>query len=100
MKLSLICFSIINVKSLLTFKCLLINSHECICCDDQTISVYLQAITTLVKSFPGQMNQWMPQILSPVWHTLTTSADVYPLSTVVTVTQNATMGYLESLVFF
>ncbi|KAK2163574.1 hypothetical protein LSH36_77g04009 [Paralvinella palmiformis] len=48
----------------------------------------LNAITTLVKSFPAQMNQWMPQILAPVWHTLTTSADVY-VKTLVNDTEEA-----------
>lgn len=66
----------------------------------------LTAITTLVKSFPGQMNQWMPQILSPVWQTLTTSADVY-IKTLVNGTEEAddlvdsdgeVLGF-ESLVF-
>lgn len=37
----------------------------------------LKALTVLVKNVPKQMATWLPQILPPVWSTLTTSADKY-----------------------
>ena len=37
----------------------------------------LKALTVLVKNVPKQMAVWLPQILPPVWSTLTTSADKY-----------------------
>jgi hypothetical protein len=33
----------------------------------------LKALTVLVKNVPKQMTNWLPQILPPVWATLTTS---------------------------
>ena len=38
----------------------------------------LQALTTLVKSFPKQLSRWLEQLLPPVWNTLIHSADTYP----------------------
>ena len=37
----------------------------------------LKALTVLVKNVPKQMACWLPQILPPVWATLTTSAEKY-----------------------
>ena len=37
----------------------------------------LKALTVLVKNVPKQMAGWLPQILPPVWATLTTSAEKY-----------------------
>ena len=37
----------------------------------------LKALTVLVKNVPKQMSTWLPQILPPVWSTLTTSAQKY-----------------------
>ena len=37
----------------------------------------LKALTVLVKNVPKQMAVWLPQILPPVWATLTTSAEKY-----------------------
>ena len=37
----------------------------------------LKALTVLVKNVPKQMSTWLPQILPPVWSTLTTSAEKY-----------------------
>lgn len=37
----------------------------------------VKALTVLVKNVPKQMTTWLPQILPPVWATLTTSADKY-----------------------
>ena len=37
----------------------------------------LKALTVLVKNVPKQMATWLPQILPPVWSTLTTSAEKY-----------------------
>jgi len=37
----------------------------------------VKALTVLVKNVPKQMSQWMPQILPPVWSTLTSSAEKY-----------------------
>jgi len=37
----------------------------------------LKALTVLVKNVPKQMAVWLPQILPPVWATLTTSAQKY-----------------------
>ena len=36
-----------------------------------------KALTVLVKNVPKQMAGWLPQILPPVWATLTTSAEKY-----------------------
>ncbi|PSN50935.1 hypothetical protein C0J52_08156 [Blattella germanica] len=36
----------------------------------------IKALTLLVKRVPKQMAQWLPQILPPVWQTLTQSADI------------------------
>ena len=33
----------------------------------------LKALTVLMKNVPKQMSEWLPQILPPVWSTLTTS---------------------------
>ena len=33
----------------------------------------LKALTVLIKNVPKQMSEWLPQILPPVWSTLTTS---------------------------
>lgn len=40
--------------------------------------IFIQAITTLVKSFPKLMSQWIGQILQPVWGIFTQSSDLYP----------------------
>ena len=40
-------------------------------------SQVLKALTVLVKNVPKQMAVWLPQILPPVWATLTTSAEKY-----------------------
>jgi len=37
----------------------------------------LKALTILVRNVPKQMGPWLPQILPPVWATLTSSADKY-----------------------
>ncbi|XP_069141482.1 importin-9-like isoform X2 [Argopecten irradians] len=37
----------------------------------------LKVITTLVKSFPKLMSQWLAQILPPIWSIFTQSADFY-----------------------
>lgn len=37
----------------------------------------LKALTTLIKSFPNQMSQFLPSILEPVWLCMTQNADVY-----------------------
>lgn len=37
----------------------------------------LKALTVLVKNVPKQMAAWLPQILPPVWSTLTSSAEKY-----------------------
>jgi len=37
-----------------------------------------KALTTLVKSFPSRMAEYLPQILDPVWLALTHNADTYP----------------------
>jgi len=37
----------------------------------------LKALTVLIKNVPKQMSEWLPQILPPVWSTLTTSAEKY-----------------------
>ncbi|XP_023322142.1 importin-9 [Eurytemora carolleeae] len=37
----------------------------------------LKALTVLIKNVPKQMSDWLPQILPPVWSTLTTSAEKY-----------------------
>ena len=41
------------------------------------LSQVLKALTVLVKNVPKQMAVWLPQILPPVWATLTTSAEKY-----------------------
>ena len=41
----------------------------------QANSKVLKALTVLVKNVPLQMTGWLPQILPPVWGTLTTSAE-------------------------
>lgn len=46
----------------------------------------LLALTLLVKRVPKQMAPWLPQILPPVWQTLTQSADIY-LKTIVNGTE-------------
>jgi hypothetical protein len=46
----------------------------------------VSALTLLVKRVPKQMAPWLPQILPPVWQTLTQSADIY-LKTVVNGTE-------------
>ena len=38
----------------------------------------VKALTTLVKSFPSRMAEYLPQILDPVWLALTHSAETYP----------------------
>jgi len=38
----------------------------------------LKALTTLVKSFPSRMAEYLPQILDPVWLALTHNAETYP----------------------
>lgn len=42
------------------------------------VPLCFQAITVLVKNFPSQMSHCLPQILLPVWNTLTQSAEMYP----------------------
>jgi len=37
----------------------------------------VKALTVLIKNVPKQLAQWMPQILPPVWSTLTSSAERY-----------------------
>ncbi|XP_064488644.1 importin-9-like [Ornithodoros turicata] len=37
----------------------------------------LKALTVLVKNEPKQMSTWLPHILTPVWDTLTESANIY-----------------------
>ncbi|KAL4226818.1 Importin 9 [Mactra antiquata] len=37
----------------------------------------LKAITTLIKSFPKMMSQWIGQILQPIWSIFTQSSDFY-----------------------
>ncbi|KAJ9582618.1 hypothetical protein L9F63_023037 [Diploptera punctata] len=46
----------------------------------------VKALTLLVKRVPKQMAPWLPQILPPVWQTLTESADIY-LKTIVNATE-------------
>ncbi|XP_071960511.1 importin-9-like [Antedon mediterranea] len=48
----------------------------------------IKALTTLIKNYPKQMNKFMPQILPPIWKTLTESAEVY-ITTVVNGTEEA-----------
>ncbi|XP_060587837.1 importin-9-like [Ruditapes philippinarum] len=48
----------------------------------------MKAITTLVKSFPKLMSQWIGQILQPVWSIFTLSSDFY-VRTVVNNTEDA-----------
>ncbi|KAL3853056.1 hypothetical protein ACJMK2_016638 [Sinanodonta woodiana] len=48
----------------------------------------LKAVTTLVKSFPKLMSNWIGQILPPVWSIFTQSADFY-VRTVVNNTDEA-----------
>jgi len=38
----------------------------------------VKVLTTLVKSFPSRMAEFLPQILDPVWLALTHSAETYP----------------------
>jgi len=37
----------------------------------------VKALTVLINNVPKQMAEWLPQILPPVWSTLTTSAEKY-----------------------
>lgn len=53
-----------------------------LCADD------FQALTTLVKNFPKQMDPHLKQILEQVWNTLTQSAERY-VKTVVNYTEDA-----------
>ena len=42
------------------------------------IKIYVQvlkALTVLIKNVPKQMSEWLPQILPPVWSTLTNSGN-------------------------
>ncbi|XP_033102932.1 importin-9-like [Anneissia japonica] len=48
----------------------------------------IKALTTLIKNYPKQMSKFMPQILPPIWKTLTESAAVY-ITTVVNGTEDA-----------
>ena len=48
----------------------------------------MQALTTLIKCFPGHMAKWMAQILPSIWNTLTESAAIY-VRTVVHDTEDA-----------
>ncbi|XP_077981531.1 importin-9-like [Glandiceps talaboti] len=48
----------------------------------------IKALTTLVKSYPKQMAQWLPDLLPHIWRTLTDSAAVY-IRTVVSDTEDA-----------
>ncbi|XP_069694516.1 importin-9 [Periplaneta americana] len=57
-----------------------IHSDSCLKTD------IIKAITLLVKRVPKQMAPWLPQILPPIWQTLTQSADIY-LKTVVNGTE-------------
>lgn len=42
----------------------------------------LNCLTILIKHFMKRMRKWMPQILTPVWYSLTTSASLYVKSVV------------------
>ncbi|XP_076037579.1 importin 9 isoform X2 [Oratosquilla oratoria] len=42
----------------------------------------LSALTVLIKNVPKQMGSYLPEVLGPVWQTLTTSADTYVNTTV------------------
>lgn len=42
----------------------------------------LNALKNLIKSFPKQMATWLPHILTPVWNSLTQSANLYVKSIV------------------
>ncbi|KAH3881360.1 importin-9-like isoform X2 [Dreissena polymorpha] len=48
----------------------------------------MKAVTTLVKSFPKVMSQWIGQILQPVWTIFTHSSDFY-VKTVINNTEEA-----------
>lgn len=37
----------------------------------------LSCLTILLKNFPKKLNKWMPQILTTVWHSLTSCAVIY-----------------------
>ncbi|PNF35800.1 Importin-9 [Cryptotermes secundus] len=57
-----------------------IHSDSCLKAD------IIEALTLLVKRVPKQMAPWLPQILPPVWQTLTQSAEIY-LKTIVNGTE-------------
>ncbi|GFG36391.1 hypothetical protein Cfor_01763 [Coptotermes formosanus] len=57
-----------------------IHSDSCLKTD------IIKALALLVKQVPKQITPWLPQILPPVWQTLTHSADIY-LKTVVNGTE-------------
>ncbi|XP_064607438.1 importin-9-like [Liolophura sinensis] len=48
----------------------------------------LKAVTTVTKSFPKKMAEWLPQLLTPVWSIFTQSVDVY-VRTVINGTEEA-----------
>ncbi|GIY31004.1 importin-9 [Caerostris extrusa] len=48
----------------------------------------LNALQVLVKYFPKKIIQWVPHILTPVWNSLTSSANIY-VQTVVNVSEEA-----------
>ena len=59
--------------------------------------VRMKAMTTLVKSCPSRMAEYLPQILDPVWLALTQNAETYPFMSSICTLGSVNCLYLRKI---